>query len=668
MSKRAPWLTTILGIILSLFALTSCGNLAAGTSTPSPASFPAAEVQKQARGQLAVRILWPINQADPLRAASIPDSAASIVVSVTNQNSYPMGSTTVARSSGQLSVSANVTVAIGTNYSVTAKAYDGAGGTGNLIAQGNASGVTITQNNTTNVSVVMGALNAPTITALSQSNGGPGASLVLTGTNFGYTGNTSYQAYFNATANSDNTVTGTQAATLSRTSDTSITVTVPTGATNGNIIVRADGIPSVSTANFTVIQTLTISPTTPSVATGSTLTFSVSATDTSSQAVTSPVVTWTSSDTSSGTIASTGVLTGVAGGTTTVTVASGNINSATSASVSPTISSLSPASGGPGDSITITGSGFRASQGTSTVKFNGTAAGTAASWSNTSITVAVPTGATNGNVVVTVNSQASNGAAFTTVPSITSLSAISGIVGASITIAGAAFGASQGASTVTFGGTNATVSSWSNSSITAAVPSLTPGSRPVVVTTANGTSGGSSFTVIPNLSSLSPTSGAQGTSVTLTGSNFGSTQGSSTVTVGGTTATVSSWSNASIVIATPAGLAAGSSTVIVTVNGAASSSQTFTVLPGITSVSPSTGLHSGDSVTITGTAFGASQGSSTVKFNGTDAGTATSWSNTSITVAVPSGGTTGNVVVGVGGNNSAGSAFTANGSWSVTVN
>ena len=53
-------------------------------------------------------------------------------------------------------------------------------------------------------------------------------------------------------------------------------------------------------------------------------------------------------------------------------------------------------------------------------------------------------------------------------------------------------------------------------------------------------------------------------------------------------------------------------------------------------------------MTITGTNFGATKGTSTVTFNGTTA-TPTTWSATSIVVPVPAGATTGNVVVTVGG-------------------
>jgi hypothetical protein len=62
-------------------------------------------------------------------------------------------------------------------------------------------------------------------------------------------------------------------------------------------------------------------------------------------------------------------------------------------------------------------------------------------------------------------------------------------------------------------------------------------------------------------------------------------------------------------------------------------------------------------VTITGTNFGATQGNSTVTFNGTK-GTPTKWSASSIVVPVPSGAKTGNVVVTVDGVASKGVKFT----------
>jgi hypothetical protein len=86
-------------------------------------------------------------------------------------------------------------------------------------------------------------------------------------------------------------------------------------------------------------------------------------------------------------------------------------NPVNTAPPAPTIANLSPGSGAVGTSVTITGTNFGASQGTSTVTFNGTAS-TPTSWSATSIAVPVPSGVTTGNVVVTVGGHASNGVSF----------------------------------------------------------------------------------------------------------------------------------------------------------------------------------------------------------------------------------------------------------------
>src|SRR5437016_197096 len=84
----------------------------------------------------------------------------------------------------------------------------------------------------------------------------------------------------------------------------------------------------------------------------------------------------------------------------------------------PSLTSLNPTSGVVGVAVTITGANLGATQGTSTVKFNGTAA-TPTSWGATSIVAPVPSGATTGNIVVTVGGVASNGASFTVQPDTT---------------------------------------------------------------------------------------------------------------------------------------------------------------------------------------------------------------------------------------------------------
>lgn len=165
----------------------------------------------------------------------------------------------------------------------------------------------------------------------------------------------------------------------------------------------------------------------------------------------------------------------------------------------------------------------------------------------------------------------------------------------------------------------------------------------------------------PNISTLSPTSGAVGTLVTITGTYFGSTQSTSIVTFDGTSAgTAVSWSATSIIVMVPPGATTGG--VVINVAGAPSNAPDFTLIysPGISSLSQNSGPV-GTSITITGINFGATQGTSTVTFNGTSAGTASSWSATSITVTVPNGATSGFVVVTVSGTPSNGKTFTVTG-------
>jgi hypothetical protein len=247
-------------------------------------------------------------------------------------------------------------------------------------------------------------------------------------------------------------------------------------------------------------------------------------------------------------------------------------------------------------------------------------------------------------------------------PNITNLNPTSGSVGTTVTLMGTNFGATQGASTVTFNGTPAgNANNWSATSITVLVPAGAT-SGPVVVTVAGMTSNSVGFTVTPpppSITSLSPTSGPVGTSVTLTGTNFGSGQGASTVTFNGTPAgTANNWSATSITVPVPAGATSG--LVVVTVGGMTSNGVAFTVVgppPNITSLSPVLGTV-GTTVTIAGANFGAAQGASTVTFHGTPAGTANNWSATSITVPVPMGATTGNIVVNIGSQASNGANFT----------
>jgi hypothetical protein len=245
---------------------------------------------------------------------------------------------------------------------------------------------------------------------------------------------------------------------------------------------------------------------------------------------------------------------------------------AVKAATAPRITTLSPLSGDVGTPVTISGKNFGATA--DTVTFNGTAA-TPTTWSDTSIVVPVPVGTTNGNVVVTVGGVASNGVLFTLTPHITNLNPNSGTVGLPVTITGTNFGSTQGSNTVKFNGTTAAPTTWSPTSIVVPVPNgVSTGN---VVVTINGIgSNGVLFTFVPPaITSLSTSSGPAGTAVTITGTNFGGAQGTSTVAFNGQAATVTTWSDTSLATNVPAGATTGN--VVVTVNSAASNGLAFTV-------------------------------------------------------------------------------------------
>ena len=254
----------------------------------------------------------------------------------------------------------------------------------------------------------------------------------------------------------------------------------------------------------------------------------------------------------------------------------------------PAITAVAPSTGFPGMLVTISGSNFGTSQGTSVVRF-GPFTVPAASWSASQITFSVP-GATPGSypVAVVVNGVSSNAARFNMsgldmFPFLISLDPTSGVVGSSVTITGSFFGVTQGTGTVRFGTTTAAVTSWNNNQIVFTVPNIAVGPSAVAVVTAFGPTNAATFTVTavppaPAIASLSPLNGAMGSSVTISGSTFGASQGTSTVRFGTTNASVTSWSNAQIVATVP-NVALGTSVVTVTVAGRVSNPVDFTVVP-----------------------------------------------------------------------------------------
>src|SRR5207248_2091266 len=99
------------------------------------------------------------------------------------------------------------------------------------------------------------------------------------------------------------------------------------------------------------------------------------------------------------------------GGSSQIDVIIANSNGAYWNKLTSTISSISPSSGPWWSSVTISGANFGASQGSSTVSFNGVAA-SVSSWTSNQVLTTDPCNVTNGPVVVTVGGAPSNAVNF----------------------------------------------------------------------------------------------------------------------------------------------------------------------------------------------------------------------------------------------------------------
>ena len=325
--------------------------------------------------------------------------------------------------------------------------------------------------------------------------------------------------------------------------------------------------------------------------------------------------------------------------------------SAGPASITPTVTSVSPTSGPTAGaaSVTITGTNFT---GVTAVTFGTVSATPITVNSPQSVTVPAPAGSP-GKVDVTVTATGGTSATtsadlytYAAAPTVSAVGPSSGPTtgGTSVTVTGTNF---TGVTAVKFGSTTAnSFSVTSTTSITVPAPAGSPGPVDVTVTAAGGTSSTSpadqfTYTVstTPTVTGLSPASGptAGATSVTITGTNFTGVTAVKFGTVSATPITVNS--PQSVTVPAPAG-SPGTVDVTVAAAGATSATSTadhYTYLsaPTVSAVSPSSGpLAGGTSVTITGTNF---TGVTAVHFGTASATPITVNSAQSITVPAPAG-------------------------------
>ena len=200
---------------------------------------------------------------------------------------------------------------------------------------------------------------------------------------------------------------------------------------------------------------------------------------------------------------------------------------------------------------------------------------------DTQIVATVASNATSGTAQVRQGGSWSNAVPFTvSTAMISTVTPASGVPGTQVTIVGSGFGAVQGAGGQVWLGTlSGVVQSWSDTQVVALVaPGAASGNAWILQNSVMSNALPFSVNSL-HIISVSPASGLPGTSVTIIGTGFGSTQGTGTVMLGSTSGVNVSWSDTQVV----ATVAPTSLTGIVEVqqNGAVSNAKGFTVpVPG----------------------------------------------------------------------------------------
>ncbi len=156
----------------------------------------------------------------------------------------------------------------------------------------------------------------------------------------------------------------------------------------------------------------------------------------------------------------------------------------------------------------------------------------------------------------------------------------------------------------------------------------------------------------PHMTSFSPISGPVGTTVWITGQNFGSTKADNTVKIGNTTATITSATSTEIFISVPEGATTGK--ISVTVDGKTDTGGTFTVtepqgtiFPVIESIYNSDGtdeISPKDIIVIYGSGFD-TDGTYVITFSNNVQGTITEIGEEFIKVEVPEGAVSGDITL-----------------------
>lgn len=302
-----------------------------------------------------------------------------------------------------------------------------------------------------NISVFKNNCGSPIVNSFTPATGGTGTVVTIFGSNF--LGATSVKFG------------GVAAASFGVNNANNITATVSNGASGEVEVTNALGTGALS--GFVYPTPPTITSFTPAMAgTGTTVTI------TGTNFVGTTAVTFGGIAASSFTVVNATTITAVVGaGTSGAVQVTNGFGTGTLAGFTfipaPSVTQFTPATGGAGTAVTITGTNF---QNASAVTFGGVAAAAYTVNSATSITATVANGGTGTVAVTTPGGIGSLGTYFYPPPAITSINPVTANVGSTITITGSGFSPTPAGNTVFFGQVKGVVQAATATQLTVTIP------------------------------------------------------------------------------------------------------------------------------------------------------------------------------------------------------
>ncbi len=440
---------------------------------------------------------------------------------------------------------------------------------------------------------------APTILGMTPSQGGPGTEVTLVGENF-------------APRISDNRVTlGSRPVVVRSATPTRLVLVVPSGATNGRFVVDVSHAGQVQSNPFEVGASTTISEVSPHSGPPGTeiriIGTGFSTRRGANRAYINNRPLRVRSATATTLVAR--IPEGAASGPILVDVQGGGRAESGSPFViqyTPVVSAFEPTAAAPGSRVAIRGERFGRDPRVVSVTVGGRAVTLRRVLPNR-IDVDIPEGTPSGKIAVSVNGvgPVESNASFTvlTPVQVTSFSPTTGPANSEVTIRGGGFSPDPAGNEVFVGRNRIDVLAASANELRVRMTAPRSGLLRVRVPHNGEARSASPFVLTqpPVVRSFTPSAGAPGTEVTITGDNFGTALALVRVRIGNRPMQVRSVANGEIVAVVPAGATSDQITVDVRLQGTASSRSRFNVTSAFTvSAIDPTSTFVGDTVLVRG--------------------------------------------------------------------